>query len=64
MNKTLQKAVMTRSRLRNKFWKIKLSLTKLHIKRKGITVSAIFSKEKVYLKIYTLKTIIKNFGKL
>ena len=44
MNKTLQKTVMTRSRLRNKFFKNKLTLTKLHIKSKLLCQS--FSKGK------------------
>ena len=49
MNKTLQKAVMTRFRLRNKFLKNKLSLTKLLIKRKGTTVSVFLERKKKFL---------------
>ena len=49
MNKTLQKAVITRFRLRNKFLKNKLSLTKLLIKRKGTTVSVFLERKKKFL---------------
>ena len=60
MNKTLQKAVMTRSRLRNKFLKNKTQSKKTAYKKKRNYCVSLFRK-----KIYTLKTlIIKNFGKL
>ena len=49
MNKALQRAVVTRSRLRNKFLKKKLSLANLHIKSKEITVSVFFERKKKFL---------------
>ena len=49
MNETLQKAVMTRSRLRNKFLKNKTQSNEVHIKSKGVTVSVFFERKKKFL---------------
>ena len=67
MNKALQKAMMTRSRLRNKFFKNKTqSNESVYKKQRNYCVSRFRKEKKVSLKILTLKTslIIKNFGKL
>ena len=67
INKTLQKAVMTDSRLRNKFLKNKDQSNETAYKNQRNYCVSLFRKgKKVSLKIQTLKAplIIKTFGKL
>ena len=67
MNKALQKAVITHSRLRNKFLKNKTQSNESTYKKQRDYCVSLFRKEKkVSLKILTLKTslIINNFRKL
>ena len=60
MNKALQRAVVTRSRLRNKCLKKKLSLANLHIKSKEILCQAFSKGKKSFFENLDTKNISDN----